>query len=260
MQRHASFSLLGQSVRKNGASRNEDAYSPPCPREAEGDAVMALADGATGAIFSGQWAELLVSRAVAEWKPVRDLTDEILIRNIRALAEAYRPEIPQGDWFVRNKFARIGSQATFLLAQVESAEDSPPEIHAVAVGDSCLLKVNQETWELLDSFPLKGAREFGSSPALVTNRIKDDLRFQRADWRLGEREILLLATDALAKWMLGILAAGKGKDELGRLVHCLKDAREFEKFVALRREGDLENDDTTLLACIPVSQELPGTK
>lgn len=72
------FFLFGHSVPKKGASKNEDACYPKSSVELEQKVVMALADGASGAIFAREWAETLVYAAVDRWRGIhlKELTSE----------------------------------------------------------------------------------------------------------------------------------------------------------------------------------------
>lgn len=252
------FFLFGYSAAKKGAANNEDAHYPKNSVEVEKRAVMAVADGASGGIFSGEWAEALVDATVAECGPanVQDLKEDIFAQKIKEICRAYQPVIDTANLFIKNKFAHVGSQATFLWAQVEAHTQSPHLVWAIAVGDSCLLKVNVKTWEITGSFPLTKVEDFGSSPDLISNKSQNALRFKQTLWNLEKGEILIMASDAMAKWMLEMNAGGQGRTVGTKLLSFLESREAFEKFVVDQREAKeypLWNDDTTLVGCISLS-------
>ncbi|RPI28240.1 MAG: hypothetical protein EHM61_05805 [Acidobacteria bacterium] len=163
-------------------------------------ALIAVADGATEAVHSGLWARALVAAAEPDWPTLDD--DELNARLDR-IRRAFAP-IGQGakiPWYVREKFATQGSQATLLTAILESAADEDDvSVQAVAVGDCCLVlfKADGEVC----TFPVDSSKDFGVHPALVANRPQTSLDYRRWESRVQIGDVLIACTDALGKWIL----------------------------------------------------------
>lgn len=249
--------LFGYSATKKGATRNEDAHYPKNFAEVEKGAVMAVADGASSAIFSGEWAETLVSATVHKCRSAKlqDLQERTFVQKIKEICESYRPATAEDNLFIKNKFLQVGSHATFLWAQVEAQAQSSHLVWAIAVGDSCLIKLHAGKAKVTGSFPLERVEEFGTTPPLISNRSQDAPQFKQTLWTVDKNEILLLASDAMAKWILSMDAGGRGKLLVARITTLLQSREKFEEFVMAQRESKecpLENDDTTLVACIPL--------
>ena len=144
--------------------------------------------------------------------------------------------------------ARAGAFATLLGLAIGSAPDDSGRLswQAMAVGDSCLFVVRDGRLRL--SFPLEDPAEFDNNPALVCSNpdnaggLWESVR--RSSGECAPGDLLILATDALACWLLAEHAAGE---------------RPWETLLALdppawagwvgerRRNGSMRNDDTTLV-------------
>src|SRR5205807_1784784 len=101
--------------------------------------LIALADGATEAVFSGPWARALVGAAGPDWP---GLDGAGLSQKLEPVCRAFAPLAPDqaAPWYVRNKFQSQGSQATLLVAAVSRAPGAASMVvRASAVGDCCLL-------------------------------------------------------------------------------------------------------------------------
>ncbi|GHD08633.1 hypothetical protein GCM10010334_62130 [Streptomyces finlayi] len=211
---------------------------------------IALSDGASRALGSREWARCLVQTFVAE--PPSELTDA----TVRAWAAAAGREwtasleIPDdAPPYVRDAAAR-GSFATLLGIVVDPAPPGANSVwwRAVAVGDTCLFALRDEM--VVEAFPLDSADQFGSVPDLVPTSGPEwensltELRTTRGS--CGPGDVLLLMTDALAKWALG--RAPHGGDVWRFLSRVVPD--ELENTVcALWARGELEQDDVTLVRC-----------
>lgn len=162
--------------------------------------LIAVADGATEAVYSGLWARTLVAAVAPDWPT---LSDDDLNARLNQVRRSFSP-IPTGEqvpWYVRNKFLTQGSQATLLPTIIEST-GNPDEliIRAIAVGDCCLFlfKGNGE----MCAFPVRTSEDFGMHPALVGSRPQTSLDYLRWEARFEPGDVLLACTDAVGKWVL----------------------------------------------------------
>ena len=196
---------------------------------------FAVADGASESAFAAAWADLLVERYVANggrWSnwllPARQTWEQ----------QCRQPDLP---WYLEEKLAE-GAFATLLGVSFRS----PRQLQAAAVGDCCLFHVRGNV--LRRAFPIERSQDFGLRPALLCSRRslanEKTKRCQlRCDWR--RRDLLLLATDALAQWFLK-----RAEDGATPWTECLELASQ-EQFDAwmmrLRNDKLIRNDDATLM-------------
>jgi hypothetical protein len=158
---------------------------------------VALSDGATTSTFSGEWALRLV-----QWFARRTVHPDpaALARIAPVLGKRWldwvrRRPLP---WHAEEKL-RDGSFATLLGVTVTNEG-----WQAIAIGDTCLFQVRDGA--LLSSFPYASSEEFAARPILASTRaeasysIPDSIRLARGE--LQDRDMLVMATDGLAQWLL----------------------------------------------------------
>jgi hypothetical protein len=151
-------------------------------------------------------------------------------------------------WFASEK-AEQGAFAAFLGVQI----DAHNRWTALAVGDCCLMQVDDvgKGMRVVKTFPLQKSSQFTMSPYLIGSRsdgesLKD--RIQTSTGTLRDGDMLLLATDAMAAWLLK-------RHEEGRplwkwLYRKLGTPESFAAMVAYGRKNGLRNDDFTLVRVI----------
>ncbi len=225
--------VFGFTVQKNGnpVKENEDAFALD-----EISDVFAVSDGATLGSFSQEWSQILVEGFIES--PFIDFLEEWL----QPLQETWHSEI---DWdapamkraIVRRKAER-GGFATFLGLVIQGSK-----WQAVAVGDSCLFHIRNKA--IIRAFPVERFQDFDSNPDLLCSNpenaldLAGALKFANGEFLSGD--ILILATDALAEWIL------KGKSSLKKLLK-LKDQNGFERLISkLRKRKGIKNDDATMV-------------
>jgi len=203
----------------NKPEQNEDAARIEFLPSENGPGVwlIAVADGATEAVYSGLWARTLVAAAAPDWPLLSDDELDAQLNHVRRSFVPIKPD-EQTPWYVRNKFVAQGSQATLLAARVESLEDTEEFIiRAVSVGDCCLLlfKGNGE----MGSFPVSTSADFGVHPSLVGSRPQTALDYRRWEARLQSGDLLLACTDAVGRWILQCVES----NQVGLLYTALLD-------------------------------------
>lgn len=246
----------------NGFSTHKAAETPDDCQDAwnmdENTARYAVADGATRSLFPKQWAELLVNRFCK--------------KNVLSLEEGNWQEwiTPiQGDW-LKQVTAIVQETKRFIsidrLSKSESAaatfiglefDKGKMEWKAGIVGDSCLFQIRNS--QLVESYPIKQSEDFDNHPEAFASFEKDNYAKPQIVKGMAEPgDRFILATDALAKWIIQHEEAGQLGAALNRLT-ALKDDAEFARFVEEVRDTEdipLVNDDVTLLR-ISVAKE-PG--
>lgn len=227
--------------------------------------LFAVADGVGETSFSHQWAPVLVERFVRD--PLTS-TDPFEVEHwVRAAQREAKPRITSPETLsgVAQTKARLGASATLLGLSVVSLGDygaGPPYSYKVtAVGDSNFFHWRPITgnaqpgdgpYELVRCFPFDSSDQFGTLPNSINSRNFDrynttPLVFDAtADPRytLRDGDVLLLATDAVAQWVLGLVEMGHNP-----VADLLNETEEtWPRLIEhLREQRWIVNDDSTLL-------------
>lgn len=202
---------------------------------------FAVADGVTDSIFSSTWARLLVQKFVAE-PPLDALPWNDWLQEPRA---AWQREIHQQPlpWYAEHKLS-TGAAATLIGLQIHSEG----VWDAIAVGDACLFHFRNH--ELLTAFPIQQSTLFDNQPAVLRSNPQDDnLRVERrpGTWQAGDT--FVLATDALAQWVLAEHEANAAVwMAIDQLIATADDLPRIEHEInRLRDSHRLRNDDVALV-------------
>lgn len=251
-------------VAKHG-HRDDECEDALCVLADTAGVVAAVSDGASESLLARAWAGLLADAAardtlrdpavvadrgafarftegaVAEWSVVVD-------KYVADRAERGRPV----QWYEQPGLAK-GAFATLLAVRADAGPDPRDgrRWSAAALGDSCLFHIRDRA--LIGSFPVDAAEDFDSSPELLCSRgtdtalIAERVRFAAGTALPGDR--LLLATDALAAWLLGADAATV--TAWLRVVETYENEDSAGAFARLigneRATGALRNDDVALV-------------
>ena len=236
----------------NAAEEYEDAYRAcyPCGSKDGRTARMAVSDGASESAFAREWANTLTAAFVTRLLKLDSLTEDALREWLAPAQKEWHKRVPWGEipWHGEAK-ARAGAFATLLGVTVAAESEDTPRLcwNAMAVGDSCLFIVRDDS--LHTAFPLEDPSLFDNNPSLIcSNPAGTDGLWQRAERAGGECEagdLFLLASDALARWLLVENAAGRKPWETLMSL----DEDHWPGWVQEQRDGSLMgNDDMTLLA------------
>ena len=237
----------------NDPEEYEDAFRVVCPPQVGasglGAARIAVSDGASESSFAREWANFLTDAFVTQPPASCGLTEDSLNTWLKSPQERWHASVPWDrlPWHGETK-TQAGSLATLLGLTVKAAPDNSGQLswQALAVGDSCLFIVRENRLWL--SFPLEDSAQFDNNPALLcSNPDNSGNMWEGIHQRSGEcatGDLLILATDALACWILAENAAEERPWEtlLGL------DSSEWETWVGEQRHGGfMRNDDTTLV-------------
>lgn len=243
---HAWQVVFSAPKQGNDAWEWEDgaAAAPEDPRSGRGPR-FALADGATEGFGSTRWAMRLVEGFVA---PDVELTERSLLGWATRAQNEWRhdPLLSGASGVELFKLDSVGSFATFLGCELTDLAGARPRWRAVAVGDTVLFHVRHN--RLVAQFPPMRADDFGVNPAGVPTvpaalpGVIDQMVF--AEGEVAPGDLLYLATDALAHWMVRESHHG----ELWSLLAGLDHPQRFRSLADDRREArEMTNDDVTLM-------------
>ncbi len=230
---------------------------------------FALCDGVSASKFARPWARLLALEWVAQplaahdaetldaWleKPRRHWLNWVnntwFVKINERNRSMRRVEFKQDDV---KKFITQGAAATFLGLTIDRTTST---WSAIAIGDTCLFHfsyTDAEAWKY-ESFPLKQSSDFTDGPAIITTRPQSaalaasHLVSAGGEYKAGD--LLLMATDALAMWLLIQLEHEHERPE--KIIKLLdRLAREGdEMFTQLvdreKANKQLTDDDITLI-------------
>jgi hypothetical protein len=223
-------------------------------------ARYAVADGATQSFYPAQWAKLLVERfckekdtlntdilSSGEWSRWLELVQRRWYEEIQREVENHQA------YYNKNRF--IGKEsAAATFAGIEFKNDSSDKKrlfwNAMIIGDSCLFKINEHDFE---SYLLKHSSDFTNQPDYFASFEKDN-KYEPFFSSLGTTkrgDVFLLATDALAKWILREREAGQDNlKKIWNTISTIQNEKDFERFIGNIRQDEqisLDNDDSTLV-------------
>ena len=145
----------------------------------------------------------------------------------------------QSGWWV-TEVRRRGAFATLCGVSIDVLA---MRWKAISVGDTCVFHVRGD--DLLGAFPIDDPTKFDSTPDLLGSNVDPPLPWHaRGD--LLPRDVLLVASDALAAWAL---TESSNRPGIWSFLASLR-SDQFRVFIEdARSKGGLENDDVTLIRC-----------
>ncbi len=232
------------------ASEYEDAHSvgenaPGVPLR------VAVADGATGATFSGLWANLLAT----DYTSGR-LTTETLPVRVAFLARDWEKRVQSQPlpWYAQAKVSNEGSHAA--LIGVTLLPDTG-FYQVLAVGDCALFHLRPaepgaDTFRVVRAFPFARWEDFSGTPTLIgtkpTTRANISAHTVVQTGTVQAGDVLYLMSDALAAWFLRETEKGRSPWHwLAPLDLPDGDATLTAMARDLRDSKRLKNDDVTVI-------------
>lgn len=221
-------------LEKNGITRDEyeDAFAPVnIDLETDSSFRCAVADGATEASFSREWAQLLVS----------DFVNSVPIDSTRATFQKQIDGL-ELDWFAQQK-AEMGSFAAIIGLALQ------PDMSwsAMSIGDCELFHIRGQ--EIISRFPHDTSSLFNNSPELCSTLAQSGCRPKQSSGKWQHNDEFWLSSDALAMWILQQCESGsdgwqqlkdlQSRDDVERFAHNHRGHANPAKF--------LRNDDLTLM-------------
>jgi len=221
---------------------NEDAA-----QAAPGRGLFVLADGAGTTLFAREWARLLAQQYIQT--PLLSADPFELQWWLELAQQRFQPgDTASLPWALQRK-AREGSAATFAALGITAVRKTSARAHLFALGDTCVFVGNTRT-HALRSFPLEDAHAFLRAPLCLSSLPR---KFDRGahhcrvlSLELGLHDIVLLATDAVACWLL------RYADQQARWQAFLGLAGMTEEtwhpfLTGCRTRQDMQDDDATIM-------------
>lgn len=217
---------------------------------------FAVADGATEGMFSSKWAEMLAKTFCRTRDSITDLKAVVdkACRDWDSWIQNYLKERERRNkplqWY-EEPGLKAGSFSTLLgLNLADPGKVSSGRWKAVAIGDTCLFQVRNET--LVQKFPIGSSSEFNNRPGLVSsNPVKNKKVFEannsvEGDWGIGDSFCLM--TDALACWFFQEWESGSSPWNVFSEFESPAGQDAFLAWIeVLRSAKKIRNDDITLV-------------
>jgi len=213
--------------------------------------LFALADGAGTTLFSNIWARVLVSCFLQ----VPLLSNDAFEVEwwIRQAQQQYQQEVPSLStlaWNARQKAHQQGGYATLATLRVRKNGEQSIDLQCLTIGDSCLL-VHKAGARSVQTFPYTRPEDFDAAPICFPARAAlFDRAFHRCllhDYTLTSGDQALLATDAVARW---IMSAGKASyDDASEAFQAItqQTPQSWPTFIEECRQRGMMDDDSTAL-------------
>jgi serine/threonine protein phosphatase PrpC len=238
--------VQGFQTPKNGSSSQEcqDALAWNAQQM-----TFAIADGVSDSAFQSLWANILVTSFVAEGRTMEGYSRDWLARWLQTQQNVWNSRVNWETipWHGRLKAQQTGGQATFLGIRVL------PDRNAwigIAIGDCNLFRFGKDG-RFKESVPNHRSADFSNATQAFSSTLRDHEKMlnqvKMIQGTFDPGDSLILATDAVARWMLENLE--DKKDPLREIPTSASDEPGiFNQWVnAQRQSGALKDDDTSLL-------------
>ena len=236
----------------NSETEQQDRYFAQLDDAGYCDASLqrfAIADGATEAIFSGPWAQLLAEA----WGEHRlDLSGE-LQPQLEPLIVQWRHTVVADNlpWWAEQKIEN-GAFAT-LAGLTLRDENGGYCWEYESIGDSCLFVIERNA--VTFSGPLTEPLQFDSTPYLIGSNMAYNAELPKKVHRqknvFPDGTEFLLMTDAVACYFLTAIANGESPSYILQFGDSRDPHSSFLTWVSnLRALGAMKNDDVTILSVI----------
>jgi hypothetical protein len=261
---HSRAQVCWLPKRGNTPAEYEDAYTLVDGQSVDGVFRCAVADGATEASYSRQWARALVRAFGAGTLGAANFVDDVerLRATWQRAFERHSRRRPM-PWYAEQK-ASLGAFAALVgLDLRDDPATGKPGWSAVAVGDCNLFLMRGG--ELSMAFPLTRADQFGGGPFLIgSNRPAEEdplpRRVQHASGELAPGDTFHLMSDALAAWFLRGHERGERPWQRREALPAgdATPAAFAELVTELRDAAQLHNDDVTWLRVVVSDVTVPA--
>lgn len=214
--------------------------------------LFAVADGAGTTLFSGAWADFLVRHFLAV--PLLDADPFEVEWWVRMAQEEFKQKFPaQADlaWNAQQKVQSQGSYSTLATLRFSEQGATYARTELMVIGDSCIF-IHRPAFENIQAFPLQHAEEFEQAPLCIPSKVnafnRYFHRFRAMPFDLLPDDVVVTATDAVAKW---IISAGNGRYGSQRAALqevASQTAESWPSFIqACRAHQEMLDDDCTAL-------------
>ncbi|HEY0755604.1 MAG TPA: protein phosphatase 2C domain-containing protein [Ktedonobacteraceae bacterium] len=228
--------------------------------------LFCVADGAGTTLFSNIWAEILVEYFVLA--PLLGCDPFEMDWWIRQAQKRYRDLVPQADklnWNARQKAVEQGAYSTLATLRFLRCNERSATAELLVVGDSCVI-IGQPDQQTVTAFPLQHAVDFDRAPycvpALLKNLNRKTLYARQMEVTLTPGTCIILATDAVARWIIS--GGASGQESMAwyafQEVACKQTDSTWQAFIdSCRSNQSMVDDDATALIIRLLADGTEGT-
>ena len=216
---------------------NDDAYAINIK-----NGVFAIADGISQSPFSSIWSKKLVTKFVNKPFNISEINSNHIHNWLDDIQKEWMDQIQheEAHELIIDMAKEKGGSTTFLGGIFAPNQKI---LDVCAIGDSNIFILRKN--KIIESFPITTVEEFTDQTLGVFSIKKPDsnLSFTTKKFELVKGDSLILATDALAKWILN--SSNLGQKPWNKI---LKNKNSIEKFIEeLRATNKIDDDDTTCM-------------
>jgi len=223
---------------------NQDAFAIS-PNER----IFAIADGVSKSPFSQIWSNKIVIKFIDKPLDISDLNEQKIKDWLVDIRKKWRSEIDQGkaSELILDIAKKEGGSTTFLGMIIQKKKKKRQKLQLFGIGDTnmFLVKKNEITRKSdVVGWPVTSVESFtdrtnGLSSIDNTSQGIPELK----EFNVKRGDIVILATDALAKWILK--SANLGQRPWSKI---LKNKNDIANFIdKLRYTNKIDDDDTTCI-------------
>ena len=236
------FSLQKKSE-KDKINQDAIAISP-------GERIFAIADGVSQSPFSQIWSNKIVTKFIEE-PFVSDLNEQKLKDWLEDIRKEWSSEIDQQKSHEQSEKANSlilemarerGGSTTFLGMIIQEMKKKYQKLQLFGIGDTNMFLIRNK--KIKYSFPIISVESFTDRTkglSSIDNTLQGIPELKEFNVKRGD--IVILATDALAKWILK--SANLGQRPWSKI---LKKKNDIANFIdKLRYTNKIDDDDTTCI-------------
>ena len=236
MKIETKFSL---QKRSEEAKVNQDAFAI-----SSDERIFAIADGVSTAPFSQTWSNNVVKKFIE--KPfASDLNEQKLKDWLEDIRKEWSSEIDQrkSPKMILERAKEVGGSTTFLGMIIQEMKKKYQKLQLFGIGDTNMFLIRNK--RIKYSFPVTSVESFTDQTiglCSIDNASQKIPELKEFNAKRGD--IVILATDALAKWIFKYYKKG-GEYSWKRI---LKNKNDIQNFIdKLRDAKKIDDDDTTCI-------------
>lgn len=209
---------------------------------------FAIADGVSQSSFPAIWSQLLVSEFCKSG--MTRFIKMIKSSGINKLATTWKTRCTEQDnsgipsFFLKKKLEQPAF-STFIGIQLFNITKHKSKFFVAAVGDSCLFRFENQKFQ--NSYPQTTSTEFsGLTEAIGTDSKTKAIQTFKGNTKWGDT--FVLATDALAKWLMERIES-EDSEQINELLTVSSQSKFFELIQKYRDHETmpLDDDDAALM-------------
>ena len=224
--------------RREEAKTNQDATAISTDER-----IFAIADGVSQAPFSKIWSNMVVKKFIE--KPfASDLNEQKLKDWLEGIRKEWGSEIDQrkSPKMILDRAKEVGGSTTFLGMRIQKKKKKYEKLQLFGIGDTNMFLIRNN--RIKEKFPIMSVESFTDQTiglCSIDNASQKFLELKEFNAKRGD--IVILATDALAKWIFE--SANLGQSPWNKI---LKNKNDIQNFIGkLRDTKKIDDDDTTCI-------------